>query len=232
METVIIKQDRSIIPSCDVSSLEELRNMVRQTADVKGVGAYKIGFELGLQFGIPTVVDTIRKITSLPIIYDHQKGATDIPDVAEKFARAVNGVDAVILFPVMGPETQKSFITACKKAKLGVIVGGDMTHPAFLKKEGGYISDDAPLRIYELAASLGIVDFVVPGNKPDKCIEYHDLISKTIKDPIYYSPGLITQGGDINELSSKLKSWHAIIGRAIYESNDMKKAAEEFSKNL
>jgi len=33
-------------------------------------------------------------------------------------------------------------------------------------------------------------------------------------------------------LARKLESWHAIIGRAIYEAKDMKKAAEKLTKEL
>ena len=70
---VLIKQKKSIIPSCDVDSMEKLSKLVEATCSVKGVGAYKIGFELVIPFGIKAVVKTIRKYTKLPIIYDHQK---------------------------------------------------------------------------------------------------------------------------------------------------------------
>ncbi|MDP6600522.1 MAG: hypothetical protein QF798_03750, partial [Candidatus Woesearchaeota archaeon] len=129
----IIKLNKSIIPSCDVSDLSKLKNLVKETCSVEGIGAYKIGLELCIPYGICQVVDVIREFTNLPIIYDHQKAATDIPELGEKFARAVKGVDAVILFPLTGPETEKEWIKTCKKAKLGVIVGGEMTHKAFLE---------------------------------------------------------------------------------------------------
>ncbi len=230
---MIIKQDKSIIPSCDLSSLEALNKLVKETCDVKGIGGYKIGFELCLPFGIPSVVKEIRKLTKLPIIYDHQKAATDIPDTGEKFAQAVKGVDAVILFPMMGPHTQKAWIDACKKAKLGIIVGGEMTHPGFLQNDNGYILNDAPRKIYELAASEGITDFVVPGNKPDRIKLYRELLEKKGIKPIFYSPGLVTQGGSISEGAKAAgKCWHAIVGRALYDSKDMKKTAQELVKAL
>ena len=74
----IIKLKKSIIPSCDVESLEKLDKLVKATCNVKGVGAYKIGFELVIPFGMEKVVKAIRKHTKLPIIYDHQKAGTDI----------------------------------------------------------------------------------------------------------------------------------------------------------
>jgi orotidine-5'-phosphate decarboxylase len=75
-------------------------------------------------------------------------------------------------------------------------------------------------------------DFVIPGNKPEKAMEYVDLINKKIKNPVFYSPGLIAQGGRISDLARKLDSWHAIVGRTIYEAKDMKKAAEDMTKEL
>ncbi len=228
----IIKLKKSIIPSCDVDSLGKLSKLVESTSSVKGIGGYKIGLELVIAFGMEKTVKAIRKITKLPIIYDHQKAGTDIPEMGERFMQACRYADAVILFPQAGPETESSWIKSAQKAGMNVIIGGEMTHKSFLKSGGGFIDDNAPKRIYEIAASMGVTDFVVPGNKPDKCLDYKNIIESKIKNPVFYSPGLVTQGGSISELAGKLNSWHAIIGRAIYEAKDMKKAAEEMVANL
>jgi len=228
----IIKLKKSIIPSCDVDSLEKLGKLVKATCSVKGIGAYKIGFELVIQFGMKAVVKTIRKYTKLPIIYDHQKAGTDIPEMGRKFMKACKLADAVILFPQAGPETELAWIKAAQQAKMNVIIGGEMTHQAYLKEAGGFIEDNAPKRIYEIAASMGVTDFVIPGNKPERALEYVKIIKNKIKNPVFYSPGLIAQGGNITKLAKKLGSWHAIVGRAIYEAEDMKKATEELTKEL
>ncbi|MEK6984320.1 MAG: orotidine 5'-phosphate decarboxylase / HUMPS family protein [Nanoarchaeota archaeon] len=228
----IIKLKKSIIPSCDVASLERLSNLVKSTCSVKGIGAYKIGSEIVILFGMEKVVKTIRKITKLPIIYDHQKAGTDIPEMGERFMKVCKPADAVILFPQAGPETEVAWIKAAQQAKMNVVIGGEMTHQAFLKESGGFIDDDAPKRMYEIAASMGVVDFVIPGNKPEKAMEYVKIIQNKIKNPVFYSPGLIAQGGKIGDLAQKLDSWHAIVGRAIYEAKDIKKACEELAKEL
>ena len=229
----IIKLQKSIIPSCDVSDLSELRNLVKETCSVEGIGAYKIGLELALRFGIPAVVSEIRKQTNLPIIYDHQKAATDIPELGEKFAKAVKGVDAVILFPLTGPETEKAWIKACKKAKLGIIVGGEMTHKGLLESEGGFINEKGTFAIYEIAVKEKINDFVVPGNKPEKIKLYKAFLEARGIKPIFYSPGLIAQGGNITESAKAAgEKWHAIVGRALYDAKDINKAAKELVRNL
>jgi orotidine-5'-phosphate decarboxylase len=50
---------------------------------------------------------------------------------------------------------------------------------------------------------------------------------------VFYSPGLVAQGGSITE-GAKVAgdSWHAIVGRGIYQQQDMKKAAQELVKEI
>ncbi len=229
----IIKLKRSVIPACDVSSLESLETLVRETFDVKGIGGYKIGFEIVIPFGMKSVIETVRKYTDLPIIYDHQKAGTDIPDMGKKFVKACERVDAVIIFPQAGPETERKWIEALKEKGIGVIVGGEMTHPGYLEKDGGFILDNAPKKIYEIAISFGIKDFVVPGNKPESIMEYRRFFEKRGIKPIFYYPGLITQGGDLTESAKAAgENWHAIIGRALYQSENIRKKAGELVSKI
>src|SRR3989344_5647673 len=104
----LIKQKKSIIPSCDVDTLEKLNDLVKSTCNVKGIGAYKIRFEIVLPFGMQKVAHLIRKHTDLPIIYDHQKAGTDIPDMGSKFMNACKYADSVIIFPQAGPVTEQA----------------------------------------------------------------------------------------------------------------------------
>ena len=97
-----------IIPACDVDSLEELERLVKATCNVEGIVGYKIGAILGLKFGLTQVVNVITRYTNLPIIYDHQKFGTDIPDICGGAMLNVlkdSGVNIVIIFPQAGPET-------------------------------------------------------------------------------------------------------------------------------
>jgi orotidine-5'-phosphate decarboxylase len=229
----IIKRNRSVIPACDVVYLEDLERLVDATCDIEGIGAYKIGFGLGLRYGLPVICESIHEWTKLPIIYDHQKAATDTPHTGELFAKTCKdaGVDAVILFPQAGPETERAWINVCKDEKLGVIVGGEMTHPGYTKSSGGWIDDASIEKIYTIAKDAGIRDFVVPGNKPDKIREYAGLL-KGCK-PVFYSPGLVAQGGEITESAKAAgERWHAIVGRGIYGANDMAAAARELVSKL
>ena len=189
-----LKLKRSIIPACDVPNLKLLDKLVKETCNVKGIGGYKIGFELVIPFGIKEVIKTIRKHTKLPIMYDHQKAGTDIPEMGDKFMKAIKGVDSVILFPMAGPITEEKWIKAAYKEKLHIIVGGEMTHKGYMERGGGYILNMAPKKIFKVAANLGIRDFVVPGNKPFMIKEYRRFLESFGLKPTFYSPGFIAQG--------------------------------------
>lgn len=234
-EQRIIESDKSVIPACDVSTLEEFESIVKDTADVKGIGAYKIGFDLGLGFSLKKVVETARKYTNKPIIYDHQKAGTDIPDTGKNFAQVCKkaGVNAVIFFPQAGPETERAWIYHALNENLNVIVGGRMTHPAYAVSEGGFITDVGALEMYRIAARAGINNFVVPGNKPEVIDEVKKLIESENISPTLYSPGFIAQGGKLSDATKVAgNKFHGIVGRGIYQAPDKRQAAIEHTKEL
>ena len=166
-------------------------------------------------------------------MYDHQKAGTDIPEMGDKFMKAIKGVDSVILFPMAGPITEEKWIKAAYKEKLHIIVGGEMTHKGYMERGGGYILNMAPKKIFKVAANLGIRDFVVPGNKPFMIKEYRRFLESFGLKPTFYSPGLIAQGGSLTEGAKAAgENWHAIVGRGIYKASNMKKAAEKLVESL
>ncbi len=223
----IIKVDRSIIPACDVDR-KRYEEIVRETRDIKQVGAYKIGAALALELGLPKVVEIARRHTDKPLIYDHQKAATDIPDTGKSFMRSVkqSGIDALIIFPLSGPATQTAWILSAKEAGLPLISGGHMTHERFLRSEGGYIDDEAVEKMFTNSAQHGIRDYVVPGNKPDVIEKVRKLLLTHKVEPIFYAPGFITQGGSVSAAAEAAGPWwHAIVGRALYEAPDIHRAA-------
>ncbi len=235
LEQKIIPRDRSVIPACDVETLQQFQELVKQTADVPGIGGYKVGFELGLGYGLPTIVAAAREHTNKPIIYDHQKAGTDIPDTGRNYVRVMKkaGVDAIILFPQAGPETERAWIHQALDNGLNVIVGGRMTHPAYSTSEGGFITDEGTLDMYRIAARAGVNNFVVPGNKLDVIKQVRELVEAEGVSPVFYAPGFIAQGGKIADAAKVAGDrFHGIVGRGIYGSKDMHAAAIEHTSQL
>ena len=236
-KTRLIKEDKAVVIAADVENISELEQLVRETCNVKGIGGYKIGLVLALRYGLVTVVNTIRKHTSLPIIYDHQKGGTDIPKLGEKFAKVVAeaGIDGVILFPFGGAFTEREWIRSCQDAGLLVLIGGHMTQKEFLASEGGFIANGAPERIYSIAVDWGVRNFVVPGNKVEFVRKYREFLERDLGKSNFalWAPGFIVQGGVITEYALAAGPiWRAIVGSAIYGAKDKKKAAQIITSQI
>jgi orotidine-5'-phosphate decarboxylase len=223
-----------VIVACDVSSIEHLQGLVEKTSSVEGIVGYKVGCMLGLTYGLPRISEIFQESTDLPIIYDHQKAGTDIPQLGEGFAQTCKdgGMKGVIIFPQSGPASEEAFIDALLERDMIPIVGGEMTHPKYLSTDGGYIRGDAPQEMYRLAAEKKVEYYVVPGNKPDQIKKYLGLLSPIIGHPKFCMPGIGRQGGQIRSAFGYLKdvSAYAIVGSAIYKKDDMKSAAEIFAR--
>ena len=224
----IIKRDRSLILALDLL-LDRSKEVVEKTQNIDEVGAYKIPAISGLE-GWINWVDTLRICTNKPLIYDGQKAGTDVPDTAEKFMESLSAAefDAVILCPRTNDyATQEARIKAAQKQELGVIVGGEMTH---IENPAHYAEI---LDIFSDAVDLGVTDFVVPGNRPESIKKIRERVLKEVKDPIFYAPGFFSQGGDITE-SAKVagERFHAIVGRGIYEADDIRKATLDLASKL
>lgn len=225
MQSSLIGIPRSVIVAMDVPTAEEHKAVARSVKGVPKIGGFKIGIEGGLD-GLAHNVEMIYAgyEGTTCIIYDHQKAGNDIPAMGSNFARAVKraGCDAAILFPFAGPVTQEAWIKACQDADLHVIVGGVMTHENFLVGEGGYISDDAPERIFNLACTLGVKDFVVPGTKLNWVNILKSVLDQNLGqgNSVLYAPGFVTQGGDISECGAAAgERFHPIVGSAIYKQD-------------
>jgi len=229
----MFKADHGVIVACDVRTLEELETLVRGTSSVSGVVGYKLGFILGLNYGLKNAVDAVREISDLPVIYDHQKAGTDIPEMGSAFAETMRraGVNSAIIFPQAGPKTQEAFVNALLQHGVVPMVGGDMTHDGYLQKNGGYISDNSPERMYENGAKAGAEFFVAPGNKPGALQKYAAMLSQITK-PKFCLIGIGRQGGTITSAftACSVHPAYAVVGSSIYSAPDMTAAAKGFGE--
>lgn len=209
-----------IIPSLDVLDLQEAVKLVRNVDSHSLIYGYKVGFSLGLNHGLPATVRAIRAISSKPIIYDHQKGGTDIPDTGVLFAKTMKaaGITEAILFPQSGPKTLQAWIDALRAEGVKVIVGSIMTHEGYLASEGGFLTEDGVRSIFEIALRNDVKAFVVPLTKPALIKGFVSQFQFS-DDVEFYSPGYGAQGGSPKEFSF-IRTHYLIIGRALLNAPD------------
>ncbi len=234
-----IERDKGVIVACDFPGFGKLEQVIEATCDLSAIVGYKIGAILTMAHGLHEVVGRFdAALPAFPVkklIYDHQKGGTDIPDLGKEFAKVIAGagIDAAILFPFAGAKTQEEWTKAFQDAGLTVIIGAEMTHPGFLTSQGGVIDPVVGEVIFKAASEQGVTNFVVPGNKPDIIETYRYVLDNRVGVGKYslYAPGLITQGGDISEAGKAAGDrWYAIVGRAIYEADGIKAIREAAEK--
>jgi orotidine-5'-phosphate decarboxylase len=237
---------RSVVPACDFDDLKLFEELVKATADVEKVGGYKVGSLLVKRNSLGKVVETAKKhASSKKVIHDYQKCGSDIAEMVYKQVAqdAELGCDATIVFPMQGgPEALLAAIHAGYEHGIKVIVGAEMTHQGFLRSEGGCVGEEDADKYYRIAAAKGIRNFVMPGTKPDRMQHYRELLVREGVEPVtVFSPGLVTQGGNISAGGRAAgKNYHAIVGRAIYEklpgvyrsADDMRREAVKLAEKL
>lgn len=237
MSERIISEAKSLVFAADVQP-HKFKQVVGELAGVEGLGGVKVGFEVGLGIGLREATNTVLEANDrLRVIYDHQKAGNDIPETGKNFARTMRlaRVDAAILFPFTGPQTQERWTRELQDRGIGVIVGAEMTHKQIRASEGGYVLDAAFKKMFTKAVELGVVDFVVPGNKPDKVAEYKEFFDKEVGEGNYsfWAPGFIDQGGDISETGAIAgRRWNAIVGGAIYNAENIRAAASALGQKV
>lgn len=236
VDRTISTAERGIILAADVDSLADLRELVEMSAAVPEVVAIKVGFSLALRVGLPQTVATIRAVSGLPVIYDHQKAATDIPAMGEPFTSVCEeaGVRGLIFFPEAGPKTLEGFVAAALRRSLVPIVGLVMTHAAYLQSEGGYIVDGAPESMCSLALKMGVREFVLPGTKTDLVARFANGLLDAVKPATIMMPGIGSQGGAISS-AFRAAAGHrpyAIVGSAVYKASDAQGALRGFAAEV
>lgn len=233
----IIEATHSVVFSPDVTP-EQYPDLLGQMNGVEGLGGVKLGFELGLGLGLQTATEVTRgALPGVKVIYDHQKAGNDIDVTGENFARTMDrgGVDAAILFPFNGPLVQERWTRELQAKGIEVITGGEMTHKQQEVADGGYIPKESFRKIMAKAIELDVTNFVVPGNRPGSVEGYREYFDEELGSGNYdlWSPGLVTQGGDISETGAVAgERFHGIVGSGIYKAEDPRAAAIMLAQNV
>jgi len=167
----LFKQKNGIIIDLGYLQDKSLIDAIEATARIPFVVGYKIGVLPVLEAGLKDTLRSIRKISSKPLLYDHQKLGCDLPDIYK--GRILDliksyGADGLFVFPLGGKEVLEAVINKCIDIELTPIVCGDLSYKGFFAEEGGYIDIDVQQRIYLDAASYGVSHFMMSCNRVDR----------------------------------------------------------------
>lgn len=115
--------------------------------------------------------------------YNHCSGATDIPDLGEKFMDALTtspNIKGVILTPLSGPATQEAWINAAKKRNLKVLIEPFLASRSYLQLNQETINHDAFQQMIDLSEKLDVDGYIMPA---EHCVDY--FFEKT-KKPVHF----------------------------------------------
>ncbi|HIK02056.1 TPA: orotidine 5'-phosphate decarboxylase [archaeon] len=214
-----------IVVSADIAPNEAVQLVEKLLPARDKIAALKLGSLHAMDMGLRETIKVLKEVSDFPLIYDHQKGCSDIPDIVERQVLLASdcGIDAVIGVPHgAGPRSLERFCTSCKSAGIEAIVLLEMTH------EGAhdYHKEDTARKIFDHIMELGVKNIVAPGNKYERLREYRKWIDESGSGAKIMSPGIGAQGGQA-EKAVGAGTDYPIVGRAIYLAEDPKKAVDE-----
>jgi orotidine-5'-phosphate decarboxylase len=230
--------DHGIVIECNFSSIKKLESIVESTNDLDFVVGYKVGAELAIASTISDVVQTIRKFTNLPIIYDHQKfGADDPGFCGSSFLETIKGagIDAVFIFPFGGIASLKAAVDKSIETGLIPVVGGDMVHKGFITEDKGYLESSAPQKMYLDGADMGTVHFVIPCTRLDRMRIYCRRLESMVNNPVLFITGVgLDVCDDLIKACEVVKQHrsYAVIGKEITGEENYRRAAQEIWKKM
>lgn len=195
---------------------KELRNMVY------GV---KVGSLWVLESGIDIVVDVHCRIwDDCNLILDMQKWPVDIPEIVAKQvseAAETGAIEELIACPMGGGrKSLESFAKKCIDGGMRPLCVLEMTHP----ESDSYLKPNSWIDILSDALSFDIDGFIIPATKEPR-EEIKTYILDNFPNLLYdlYATGFKAQGGQAEPMR-KFGVSKYIMGRAIYEANDVGQA--------
>lgn len=193
---------------------------------------YCCAIKLNFHVILPLSSNELKKITKsahdndLQIIADLK--LNDISDTNKVAIQhlASMGFDSAIINPFIGKNNLISVTQYAHSLKFGIIALVYMSHPeaiegygALIQSQSLHTKESIPIPLYHSfynnSVTADVDGVVIGGNRLDVIEEY----SKSGESHIpIYSPGLITQGGNVQKALASGANY-LIIGRGILESN-------------
>ncbi len=181
------------------------------------VDAIKINWPLVLSEG-PGMITKLSGMSD--VICDFK--VADIPNTVRLIVEnAVSrGASAVIVHAFTGDDSLRAAVEASGDAEIYAVT--EMSHPG-----GKMFTAKHAEEMARLGVECGVDGFIAPATRPERVAAIREVIG----DLKILSPGVGAQGGKASDAISAGADY-VIVGRAIYGSDDPRKAAEAFAEDI
>lgn len=210
-----MKSDSRLVLALDETDGRKALAIAESVGDI--VDAIKINWPLVLSEG-PQMITKLSEISE--VICDFK--VADIPNTVRLIVEnAVSrGASAVIVHAFTGDDSLRAAVEASGGAEIYAVT--EMSHPGAKMFTAQHAEEMA-----RLGVECGVDGFIAPATRPDRIAA----IRAVVGDRKILSPGVGAQGGKASDAISA-GATYAIVGRAIYGSDDPRASAMSFAEDI
>ena len=210
-----MRTDSRLVLALDETDGEKALAIARSVGDI--VDAIKINWPLVLSEG-PQMITKLSEMSE--VICDFK--VADIPNTVRLIVEnAVSrGASAVIVHAFTGDDSLRAAVEASGGAEIYAVT--EMSHPGAKMFTAQHAEEMA-----RLGVECGVSGFIAPATRPDRI----RAIREVVGDRKILSPGVGAQGGKASDAIAA-GATYAIVGRAIYGSEDPRVSALSFAEDI
>lgn len=211
-----MQKDSRLVLALDETNGEKALAVAESVSGI--VDAIKINWPLVLSEG-PEMITRLSELSD--VICDFK--VADIPNTVRLIVEnAVSrGASAVIVHAFTGDDSLRAAVEASGGAEIYAVT--EMSHPGAVMFTAQHAEEMA-----RLGVECGVDGFIAPATRPDRIRAVRFVVGEGKK---ILSPGVGAQGGKASD-AIRAGADYAIVGRAIYGSDDPRASAEAFAADI
>ncbi|HJJ41910.1 MAG TPA: orotidine-5'-phosphate decarboxylase [Methanocorpusculum sp.] len=181
------------------------------------IDAIKIGYPLVLSAGLDVVKELVKY--NIPVIADFK--VADIPNTNKLICDEVfsAGCSGIISHVFCGKDSLSAVVDAAHDYGAEAYAVCEMSHPGALE----FLTGSNAEQMAETAKDCCADGIIAPATRPQRTLALRNIIGQKMK---IYSPGVGAQGAQAEDVKKYVDG--IIVGRAIYNADDVKKSAHDF----
>lgn len=210
-----MRKESRLVLALDETNGEKALAIANSVSGV--VDAIKINWPLVLSEG-PQMITRLAELSD--VICDFK--VADIPNTVRLIIEnsVSRGASAVIVHAFTGDDSLRAAVEAADGAEIYAVT--EMSHPGAVMFTAKHAEEMA-----RLGVECGVDGFIAPATRPDRIRAIRTIAG----DRKILSPGVGAQGGKASDAISAGADY-AIVGRAIYGSDDPRRSAEAFAEDI